>query len=58
MRDLAPLLVFAVLGLVVRLAIGAVGGPRKQQGVGMIGVVIFAVLAAAVTWLLSVYLFK
>jgi len=58
MKDVLPLLIFAVLVLVLRLAFRAVEGPRKQEGIGVVGVFIGAILAAAVTWFLSVYLFK
>jgi prepilin signal peptidase PulO-like enzyme (type II secretory pathway) len=58
MKDLLPLLVFGVLVLVVRLVTGAIQGPRQQERPGVVGVVVGAIMAAAVTWLLSVYLFK
>jgi hypothetical protein len=58
MKDLLPLLVMGVLVLVVWLVNGAIQGPRQQERPGVVGVFIGAIVAAAVTWLLSAYFFK
>jgi hypothetical protein len=62
MNNLWQLLIVSVVVLVVWFVSRAVQGPttqdRAQKRPGFVGVMIVAFLAAALTWIHSVYLFK